>query len=79
MDARGKAARGAFGRDAAGGPMEPGEALGGMSKRPKKVQRYGEDGQKQRYFADDDEIDLQTLVKRAKVSLEIIKYLKACG
>lgn len=29
------------------------------------MQRY-EDGQKTRYFADDDSADLQTLVKRAK-------------
>ena len=28
--------------------------------------RYDEQGQKQRYFADDDGVDLKTLVKRAK-------------
>lgn len=31
----------------------------------KRVQRY-EGGEKQRYFADDDSLDLDTLVKRAK-------------
>jgi hypothetical protein len=34
-------------------------------KRRKEVQRY-EGGEKQRYFADDDDVDLATLVKRAK-------------
>ncbi len=30
------------------------------------IARYDEHGQKQRYFADDDNVDLATLVRRAK-------------
>lgn len=36
------------------------------SRKPKRVQRYNADGEKERYFADDDNVDLATLVKRAK-------------
>lgn len=35
-------------------------------RKQKRVQRFGEGGQKDRYFADDDKADLATLVKRQK-------------
>jgi hypothetical protein len=62
IDASGRAAPGAFGRESAS------TAAGAdASTRPiKKVERYDQDGQRKRYFADDDTIDLDTLVKRTK-------------
>eukprot|EP00798_Chlamydomonas_sp_ICE-L_P003126 gene3126-13138_t len=60
IDAHGKAVAGAFGREAAGASAAPADG-----RKAKRVQRY-EDGQKTRYFADDDNVDLATLVKRAK-------------
>lgn len=62
IDASGRAAPGAFGRESAS------TAAGAdASIRPiKRVERYDQDGQRKRYFADDDTIDLDTLVKRTK-------------
>jgi len=62
IDASGRAAPGAFGRESAS------TAAGAdASTRPiKKVERYDQDGQRKRYFADDDSLDLDTLVKRTK-------------
>ena len=58
VDAAGRAAPGAFGREAAG------TAAAGV--RPtKRIERF-EDGERKRYFADDDTLDLETLVKRTK-------------
>ncbi|MEW5309095.1 MAG: hypothetical protein WDW38_001005 [Sanguina aurantia] len=55
-------APGAFGRDVAGaGALE-----GGGKRAGSKVQRYNAEGEKERYFHDDDKSDLATLVKRAK-------------
>ncbi|GBF94032.1 hypothetical protein Rsub_07300 [Raphidocelis subcapitata] len=65
VDASGRAAPGAFGRDGAGEAARRVEAAAG-GRPAKRVQRYGKDGEKERYFADDDSVDLQTLVKRAK-------------
>lgn len=62
VDAAGHAVKGAFGREAAGAQRDPGPARG----QKRVVQRYGEDGQRARYFADDDNVDLDTLVKRTK-------------
>ncbi|GAX76750.1 hypothetical protein CEUSTIGMA_g4197.t1 [Chlamydomonas eustigma] len=64
VDAQGRAMKGAFGRESAGGGQraEMEERRG----KPKRVQRYDEDGKKARYFKDDDDVDLQTLVKRTK-------------
>lgn len=50
---------GAFGREAAGVRT----AIGNEGKR--KLQRY-EGGEKVRYFKDDDDADLDTLVRRAR-------------
>ncbi|MEW5298260.1 MAG: hypothetical protein WDW36_001405 [Sanguina aurantia] len=62
VDGRGKLAPGAFGRDVAGaGALE-----GGGKRAGSKVQRYNAEGEKERYFHDDDKSDLATLVKRAK-------------
>ena len=44
--------------------MRAGPADGG--RRPKRVQRFDEPGQKARYFADDDASDLASLVKRQR-------------
>ena len=58
VDASGRAMPGTFGREAAGEAARGVErAVGGRA--PKRVQRYGEDGEKTRYFADDDAVDLQ--------------------
>lgn len=58
VDAAGRAAPGAFGRETA--------AAKAAGVRPsKRVERY-EGGEKRRYFADDDAVDLATLVKRTK-------------
>ncbi|WIA29191.1 hypothetical protein OEZ86_011702 [Tetradesmus obliquus] len=65
VDARGRAMPGAFGREAAGDGLRAAEAAAG-GRMNKRVQRYGADGTRERYFADDDSVDLQTLVKRAK-------------
>ena len=46
-------------------PCVTGSAAAGCTGR-KGVQRYGADGQRERYFADDDNVDLATLVKRVK-------------
>jgi len=35
-------------------------------RKQKRVQRFGEGGERERYFADDDRADLATLVKRQK-------------
>lgn len=58
--ADGRAAPGAFGRNRAGAGAAP------PGRRPKRVERYGADGQKERYFADDDDVDVRELVKRTK-------------
>lgn len=61
IDASGRAAPGAFGRESA---VAEEERLG----RPvKRIERYDkESGEKRRYYADDDALDLATLVKRTK-------------
>ncbi|PSC69918.1 CWF19 2 [Micractinium conductrix] len=59
IDARGRAVPGAFGREQAGANLPDG------GRRAKRVQRY-EGGERSKYFADDDETDLQTLMKRTK-------------
>jgi hypothetical protein len=62
IDASGRAAPGAFGRETASSA-----ANADASTRPiKRVERYDQDGQRKRYFADDDAVDLDTLVKRTK-------------
>lgn len=58
VDAQGKAAPGAFGRETA-------LQSHGSSDHAKRLDRY-EDGKKSRYFADDDAIDLDTMVRRSK-------------
>jgi len=63
VDAQGKAVRGAFGREA---NVSTAAALPPGQRPPKRTQRYDESGQKTRYFADDDAVDLDTLVKRTK-------------
>ncbi|KAK9823428.1 hypothetical protein WJX72_002672 [[Myrmecia] bisecta] len=60
VDASGRAMPGAFGREAAGAGAPDG------GRKPKRVQRYGEGGVKERYFADDEKQDLTTLVKRQR-------------
>ena len=50
---------GSFGREASGARTAPG------NEGKRKLQRYAE-GEKVRHFRDDDDADLQTLVKRAK-------------
>jgi hypothetical protein len=63
VDAAGRAAPGAFGRESA---ATTASAADPSTTRIKRVERYDQDGQRKRYFADDDTIDLDTLVKRAK-------------
>lgn len=58
IDARGKAAPGAFGRETA-------VQAHGTRDHKKKLDRF-QDGKKSRYFADDDDVDLDTMVKRSK-------------
>ena len=43
----------------------PPSCRGAGARRPKRVQRY-EGGERSRYFADDDAVDLATLAKRTK-------------
>jgi hypothetical protein len=62
VDAQGRAAPGAFGRETAA------EIDGGL-KPQKRFDRY-QDGQKTRYFATDDAVDLDTMVKRTKHGME---------
>lgn len=45
-------------------PFSAGLLDGG--RKPKRLQRYDEPGQKARYFADDDTADLASLVKRQR-------------
>ncbi|EFN55254.1 hypothetical protein CHLNCDRAFT_134588 [Chlorella variabilis] len=59
VDARGRAVPGAFGREEAGTGLLDG------GRKQKRVQRY-EGGERSKYFADDDDTDLQTLMKRTK-------------
>ncbi|PNW70985.1 hypothetical protein CHLRE_17g741550v5 [Chlamydomonas reinhardtii] len=64
VDASGRAVRGAFGREAAGAGTAPNAGKRAGQKAP---QRYNkETGEKERYFADDDKVDLATMVRRAK-------------
>jgi hypothetical protein len=58
VDARGRAAPGAFGREGAGAAARALEQHV-QGRAPKRVQRYGEGGDKERYYADDDAVDLQ--------------------
>ncbi len=58
VDASGRAAPGAFGREAGGDARRSQEVAAG-GRVAKRVQRYGADGSKERYFADDDNVDLQ--------------------
>jgi len=63
VDASGRAAPGAFGRESAG-------AAEGSVRPTKRVERY-EGGEKKRYYADDDAVDLATLVKRTKYEVSM--------
>jgi hypothetical protein len=58
VDASGRAAPGAFGRETAADTQRALEAAAG-GRVAKRIQRYGEDGKRERYFADDDNTDLQ--------------------
>jgi len=58
VDAAGRAAPGAFGRETAADAQRALEAAAG-GRVAKRVQRYGADGTRERYFADDDSTDLQ--------------------
>jgi hypothetical protein len=58
VDASGRAVPGAFGRETAADTQRALEAAAG-GRVAKRVQRYGEDGKRERYFADDDSTDLQ--------------------
>jgi hypothetical protein len=58
VDAAGRAAPGAFGRESAAQTQRALEAAAG-GRVAKRVQRYGADGTRERYFADDDSTDLQ--------------------
>jgi hypothetical protein len=58
VDAAGRAAPGAFGRETAADTQRALEAAAG-GRVAKRVQRYGADGTRERYFADDDSTDLQ--------------------
>lgn len=60
IDAAGRAVAGAFGRAAAG------EGLPDGGRKQKRVQRFGEGGERDRYFADDDKADLTELVRRQR-------------
>ena len=63
IDSQGKAVPGAFGREKA---SETTIFEDKSFKSRKMVERYDVDGQKARYYADDDSTDLNTLVKRTK-------------
>ena len=58
VDAAGRAAPGAFGRETAADAQRALETAAG-GRVAKRVQRYGADGTRERYFADDDSTDLQ--------------------
>ncbi len=58
VDAMGKAAPGAFGRETAA-------QAHGSRDHHSRLERY-QDGKKSRYFADDDIVDLDTMVRRSK-------------
>ncbi|KAK9827469.1 hypothetical protein WJX74_004333 [Apatococcus lobatus] len=60
VDATGRAMPGEFGRASRASTADD---RGG---RPRKIQRYGEEGQKERYFADDDSKDLAQLVREQR-------------
>lgn len=62
VDSKGRAAPGAFGRETSANMV-------GDARPPKRVQRY-ERGEKKRYFADDDNVDLDTLVRRTKHKID---------
>lgn len=59
VDAEGRAMLGAFGRDAAGKGLIDG------GRKVKKLQRYNE-GEKQVYFADDNDRTLEDLVREQR-------------
>jgi hypothetical protein len=66
IDAQGRAAPGAFGREAAGAKES--------GVRPaRRVERY-DGGEKRRYYADDDAADLATLVKRTKYEVNFAGF-----
>ncbi|GLI66933.1 hypothetical protein VaNZ11_010972 [Volvox africanus] len=64
VDAQGRAVRGAFGREAAGAGAAPNAGRRAGSKPPERYNR--QTGEKERYFADDDKVDLQAMIRRAK-------------
>ncbi|KXZ45589.1 hypothetical protein GPECTOR_53g82 [Gonium pectorale] len=64
VDSSGRAVRGAFGREAAGSDVAPNAGRRAGTKPPQRYNR--ETGEKERYFADDDKVDLQTMLRRAK-------------
>jgi hypothetical protein len=66
VDARGRAAPGAFGREGAGAAARALEQHV-QGRAPKRVKRYGEGGDKERYYADDDAVDLQVRLPRHRI------------
>jgi hypothetical protein len=73
VDAAGRAMPGTFGREGAGEAARRVEtAVGGRA--PKRVQRYGEDGEKTRYFADDDAVDLQVGVRNVSLAFALFLF-----
>jgi len=62
VDDKGRAAPGAFGRETLA-------EVSGSVRPQKRIQRY-KDGEKTRYFAEDDAVDLDTMVKRTKYQME---------
>lgn len=47
-------------------PWHEGAVVYVSGRKQKRVQRFGEGGERERYFADDDKADLATLIKRQK-------------
>lgn len=66
IDSKGRPVPGAFGRETVGAVGSCGEGYQKQHRRDRRVQRYDADGTKARYYADDDDVDLDTLVKRTK-------------
>jgi hypothetical protein len=78
VDARGRAMPGAFGRESAGDGLRAAEAAAG-GRMNKRVQRYGADGTRERYFADDDSVDLQVRAALCFVVFVFVFMLLVCG
>ncbi|GMH40688.1 hypothetical protein BSKO_08592 [Bryopsis sp. KO-2023] len=68
VDSHGRAVRGAFGRD--GTEVAP--------RNPRsKTDNFHQDGSRKRYFDDDDDVDLKTLVKRSRYGDDTIDMDRA--